>query len=82
MFLGPLMTLILHFTSHPLKQTLILAKSLTSDPYNRGLLKRRKSVDHLAKNSATACFGYADTALTMSASPDTAVVEFMVKWFI
>ena len=40
-----LMTLILHFlTSHPLKQTLILAKSLTSDPYNRGLLKRRKSV--------------------------------------
>ena len=26
------------------KPTLILAKSLTSDPYNRGPLKRRKSV--------------------------------------
>ena len=40
-----LMTLILHFlTSDPLKQSLILAKSLTSDPYNRGPLKRRKSV--------------------------------------
>ena len=40
-----LMTLILHFlTSLPLKRTLILAKSLTSDPYNRGFLKRRKSV--------------------------------------
>ena len=39
------MTLILHFlTSHPLKWTLIQAKSLTSDPYNRGALKRRKSV--------------------------------------
>ena len=39
------MTLILHFlTSLPLKRTLILAKSLTSDPYNRGFLKRRKSV--------------------------------------
>ena len=38
-----LMTLILHFlTSHPLKRTLILAKSLTSDPYNRGFLKKEK----------------------------------------
>ena len=41
-----LMTLILHFlTSHPLKRTLILAKNLTSDPYNLGSLKRRKSVE-------------------------------------
>ena len=39
------MTLILHLlTSLPLKRTLILAKSLTSDPYNRGPLKRRKNV--------------------------------------
>ena len=42
------MTLILHFfTSRPLKRTLILAESLTSDPYNRGFLKRRKSVFNL-----------------------------------
>ena len=40
-----LMTLILHFlTSLPLKRTLILANSLTSDPYNREFLKRRMSV--------------------------------------
>ena len=43
------MTLILHFlTSLPLKRTLILAESLTSGPYNRGFLKRRKSVDENA----------------------------------
>ena len=43
-----LMTLILHFlTSDPSRQTLILAKSLTSDAYNRGLLKRRKSVQYM-----------------------------------
>ena len=49
-----LMTLMLHFlTSDPLKQTLILAKSLTSDPYNRGPLKRRKTVSRgiLAKTT-------------------------------
>ena len=45
-----LMTLILHFlTSLPLKRTLILAESLTSDPYNRGFLFRRKSVYILRK---------------------------------
>ena len=46
MFLGLfLTTLILHFlTSLPLKRTLILAESLTSDPYNRGFFKKRKSV--------------------------------------
>ena len=31
-------------TSHVLKQTLILAKTLTSDPYKPGLLKTRISV--------------------------------------
>ena len=38
-------TPISHFlTSHLLKLALILTKSLTSDPYNRGPLKRGKSV--------------------------------------
>ena len=40
-----LLTLILNrLTSRMLKLTLILAKALTSDPYNGGLLKRRLSV--------------------------------------
>ena len=45
-------TLISHcLTSLLPKPTLILAKSLTSDPYNRGILFRRKSViDEFRKN--------------------------------
>ena len=40
-----LLTLILNrLTSQMQKLTLILAKTLTSDPYNGGLLKRRMSV--------------------------------------
>ena len=40
-----LQTLILNsLTSLILKPALILAKTLTSDPYNGGLLKRRRSV--------------------------------------
>ena len=40
-----LQTLILNcLTSQILKPALILAKTLTSDPYNGGLLKRRRSV--------------------------------------
>ena len=34
-------------TSHESKQTLILAKTLTSDPYKPGLLKTRQSVRKL-----------------------------------
>ena len=41
---SPIIIVVDFLTSLPLKRTLILAESLTSDPYNRGFFKKRKSV--------------------------------------
>ena len=65
-----LKTLILHFlTSHYLKRALILAKSLTSHPYTRGPLKRRKSVPYKCVEKALFNFGH--TCINAPAGPSS-----------